>query len=107
MTCRLLNILMIFGIKENSIILYCTKNYNVLLAIATNIPMRLMTGFVVQGHIYHILGSGSVFAALLSVFERKMSGCQIQNRQNSSVNVSDYIFCILQHERHMHVDNVL
>ncbi len=26
--------------------------YNVLLAIATNIPMLLMTGFVVQGHIW-------------------------------------------------------
>ncbi len=38
---------MIFGIKVKSIILY-----NVLLAIATNIPVRLMTGFVVQGHIY-------------------------------------------------------
>ncbi len=25
--------------------------YNVFLAIATNIPVRLMTGFVVQGHI--------------------------------------------------------
>ncbi len=27
--------------------------YNVLLAIATNIPQRLKTGFVLQGHIYH------------------------------------------------------
>ncbi len=33
---------MIFGIKEKSIIL----------AIATNIPQRLKTGFVVQGHIW-------------------------------------------------------
>ncbi len=38
---------MIFGIKEKSIILI---NF-VLLAIATNIPVRLKTGFVVQGHI--------------------------------------------------------
>ncbi len=37
---------MIFGIKEKSII--------VLLAIATNIPVLLMTGFVVQGHICKI-----------------------------------------------------
>ncbi len=37
---------MIFGIKEKLIIL----TY-VLLAIATNIPVLLMTGFVVQGHI--------------------------------------------------------
>ncbi len=35
---------MIFGIKKNI-------QYNVLLAIATNIPMLLLTGFVVQGHI--------------------------------------------------------
>ncbi len=38
---------MIFGIKK-------TKN-DVLLAIATNIPMLLLTGFVVQGHIYILL----------------------------------------------------
>ncbi len=37
-----LNILMIFGIKEKWIIL----------AISTNIPVLLMTGFVLQGHIY-------------------------------------------------------
>ncbi len=43
------NILMIFGIKEKSIIL--TKVYNVFLAIATNIHQWLETGFVVQGHI--------------------------------------------------------
>ncbi len=34
---------MIFGIKEK---------YNVFLAIATNMPVLLMTSFVVQGHIY-------------------------------------------------------
>ncbi len=43
----LLNILMIFGIKEKHF-----EPYNVFLAIATNIPV---TGFVVQGHILHIL----------------------------------------------------
>ncbi len=37
---------MIFGIK-NDTFLYC-------LAIATNIPQRLKTGFVVQGHIYYV-----------------------------------------------------
>ncbi len=40
---------MIFGIKEKWIIL---DNPNVFLAIATNIPVLLMTGFVIQGHIY-------------------------------------------------------
>ncbi len=47
-TWSLLNTLMIVGIKEKSIILYLYKN--VLLAIATNIPVLLLTGFVVQGH---------------------------------------------------------
>ncbi len=41
---------MIFAIKENSIILY-----NVFLAIATNIPQRLKTGFVLQGHIWLLI----------------------------------------------------
>ncbi len=31
--------------------MYKFDPYNVLLAIATNIPVLLMTGFVVQGHI--------------------------------------------------------
>ncbi len=38
---------MIFGIKEKSIIF---DPYSVFLAIASNIPQRLKTGFVVQGH---------------------------------------------------------
>ncbi len=37
---------MIFGIKEKWIIL----THNVLLPIATNIPVLLMTAFVLQGH---------------------------------------------------------
>ncbi len=45
----LFNILMIFGIKEKSIILTHS-----MLAIATNIHVLLMTGFVVQGHKYNI-----------------------------------------------------
>ncbi len=48
----LLNILMMFGIKEQLIILshtmYCLSGE----AIATNILVLLMTGFVVQGHIF-------------------------------------------------------
>ncbi len=42
------NILMIFGIKGN---IYNFDPYNVLLAIATNIPVLLMTAFVLQGQI--------------------------------------------------------
>ncbi len=42
---------MIFGIKENKIDNF--DPYNVLLAIATNIPQRLKTGFVLQGHKCH------------------------------------------------------
>ncbi len=40
---------MIFGIKK----IYNFDPYNVFLAIATNIPQRLKTGFVVQGHILY------------------------------------------------------
>ncbi len=32
--------------------MYNFEPYNVLLAIATNIPVLLMTAFVLQGHIY-------------------------------------------------------
>ncbi len=39
---------MIFDIKEKSIILTHSLAYNVFLAIATNIPVLLITGFVVQ-----------------------------------------------------------
>ncbi len=42
-----LNILMIFGIKEKSIIL---TPYNV----ATNIPVLLKTSFVLQGHTFEL-----------------------------------------------------
>ncbi len=41
------NIPMILGIKEKSIILTHTVYF---LAVTTNIPVLLMTGFVVQGH---------------------------------------------------------
>ncbi len=34
--------------------MYNFDPYNVLLAIATNIPKRLNTGFVLQGHILNI-----------------------------------------------------
>ncbi len=40
---------MIFWHKRK---IYNFDPYNVLLAIATNTPQRLKTGFVVQGHIY-------------------------------------------------------
>ncbi len=46
LTWSLLNILMIFGIIDNF------DPYKVLLAIATNIPVLLKTGFVLQDHIY-------------------------------------------------------
>ncbi len=41
--------LMIFGIKEKCIIF--NNPYNVLLAIATNIPQRLKTGFVLHARV--------------------------------------------------------
>ncbi len=42
-----INILMIFGIKY----IFNFDPYNVLLSIATNIPVLLMTAFVLQAHI--------------------------------------------------------
>ncbi len=48
-TWSLHNVPRIFGIKEKNI---CNFDpYNVFLAIATNIPVQLMTGLVLQGHI--------------------------------------------------------
>ncbi len=41
---------MIFGIKEKK---YDLDPDNIFLAIATNIPQRLKTGFVVRGHIIY------------------------------------------------------
>ncbi len=41
-----LNILMIFGIKDHKI-----SFWPILLAIATNIPVLLMTAFVLQAHL--------------------------------------------------------
>ncbi len=38
--------------------MYHFDPYNVLLAIATNIPVRLMTGFVVQGHFFFYIICG-------------------------------------------------
>ncbi len=42
--------------------------YNVLLAIATNIPVLLMTAFVLQGHIYAIDRRSSVFFVFLYIY---------------------------------------
>ncbi len=45
--------LMIFGIKK----MYNFDPYNVLLAIATNIPQRLKTGFVLHARVSQMLNS--------------------------------------------------
>ncbi len=51
------NILMIFDkLKIDNF-----DTYNVLLAITTNIPMLLMTGFMVQGHKCVILWGNNVY----------------------------------------------
>ncbi len=44
--------------------MYHFDPYKVLLAIATKIPQRLMTGFVVQGHIY-IMYSVYIYKCIL------------------------------------------
>ncbi len=48
--------------------IYNLDPYNVLLAIATNIPVLLMTGFVVQGHICHCIILGYITSSPLSTF---------------------------------------
>ncbi len=48
--------------------IYNFDPYNVLLAIATNIPVLLMTGFVVQVHIY-IIGITLIIWSLLKLFK--------------------------------------
>ncbi len=39
--------------------------YNVLLAVAANIPVRLKTGFVLQGHIWEILSPCIIYPAVI------------------------------------------
>ncbi len=53
---------MIFGIKEK---IYHFDPNNVFLDIATNIPQRLKTGFLVQGHIC-LIGSLIMLAKFLA-----------------------------------------
>ncbi len=43
---------MIFGIKKK---INNFDPYNVFLSIATNIPQRLKTAFVLQGHLYDLI----------------------------------------------------
>ncbi len=40
--------------------------YNVLLAIATNIPVLLMTAFVLQGHIFVAIANNTLYGSKLS-----------------------------------------
>ncbi len=51
---NLLNIFMEHDLNDfwHKIKMYNFDSYNVLLTIATNIPVLLMTAFVLQGHIY-------------------------------------------------------
>ncbi len=41
--------------------MYNFDPYNVFLAIATNIPVLLKTGFVVHGHIFKLIGTISLY----------------------------------------------
>ncbi len=49
-------------------------SYNVLLAIATNIPVQFKSGFVVQGHIFYwtVLGNVFIEITLLYILQGKM-----------------------------------
>ncbi len=57
-----LNILMIFGIKIDNF-----DPFNVFLAVAANIPQRLNTAFVLQGHIYVVWSINRAFVLVVFV----------------------------------------
>ncbi len=66
---------MIFGIKEKSVCQF--DPYNVFLAIATNIPQRLKTGFVVQGHIYGLYTNHSPSFSGLPTWMTNINFCHL------------------------------
>ncbi len=49
--------------------MYNFDSYNVLLAIATNIPVLLMTAFVLQGHIYFNTVTGVNCVCVVLMFD--------------------------------------
>ncbi len=51
--------------------MYNFEPYNVLLAVATNIAVLLMTGFVLQGHICLLLHQGLTGLTSSSLFNTK------------------------------------
>ncbi len=53
--------------------MYNFDSYNVLLSIATNIPVLLMTAFVLQGHIY-----------ILSFFEKHLISAEHHELKSAS-----------------------
>ncbi len=56
--------------------------YNVFLAIATNIPQRLKTGFVVQGHKYIYIYACMLVGALFVIYMGKKQSNSIMLRCN-------------------------
>ncbi len=52
--------------------MYNFDSYNVLLSIATNIPVLLMTAFVLQGHIYLLERENSLVLGMSPYFYRLM-----------------------------------
>ncbi len=82
---------MIFGIKEKNIILthtvYC-------LAIATNIPVQLMTDFVVQGHIYQLMLGMGRLPDLLGASAKKLTMRCIGLKSGHRIQIG---ICIAMH----------
>ncbi len=73
------NVLMIFWHKRK---INNVDPYNVFLAISTNIPQRLKTGFVVQGHIcvcvcVCVFIFSSSYSFLLIIFEQSKIKCRV------------------------------
>ncbi len=81
-----LNILMFFWHKRK---IYNFNPYSVLLAIATNIPQRLMTASVLQGHIYMIFYI--IFPLLFILYVRFQGISVFISKRSENVSISVFL----------------
>ncbi len=68
--------------------MYNFDPYNVFLAIATNIPQRLMTGFIVQGHIKAFQFYKSLYFHmhfLLDILQKLMLSFQTEKQERKVI----------------------